>query len=118
MDRRGFLGSLVAVTTAIASGLKLPTGAEVATGKAMPKPLAVQNDLLAILEECHVTSITQECTYDGPMQYEVEYIHAPGGGKKQEHTLLVDKYTNGMRPVDVRYAIAAGEVMRVTVTWV
>ena len=38
MDRRCFLGSLMAVTTAIASGVKLPTGAEVATGKAMPKP--------------------------------------------------------------------------------
>ena len=117
MDRRGFLGSLMAVTTAIASGLKLPTGAEVATGKALPKPLAVQNDLLAMLKECHVISITGECVYDGPMQYEVEYVHAPGG-KKGEDTLMVDGYTKGMRPVDVRYAMTAGELMRVTVTWV
>ena len=118
MDRRGFLGSLMAVTTAIASGVKLPTGAEVESGKAMPKPLAVQNDLLAMLKECHVIAITQECTYDGPMQCEVEYIHAPGGGKKHKHTLMVDEYTRGMRPVDVRYAITAGGVRTVTVTWV
>ena len=116
MDRRGFLGSLMAVTTAIASGVKLPTGAEVATGKALPKPLAVQNDLLAMLKECHVTSITKECTYEGPMHYEVEYIHAPGG-KKGEDTLMVETYTKKLRPVNVSYAMTAGELMRVTVTW-
>jgi hypothetical protein len=107
----------MAVTAAIASGVKLPTGTEVATGKALPKPLAVQNDLLAMLKECHVTSISCHQTYDGPMHYEVEYIHAPGGGKKHEHTLMVDSYTKGMRPVDVSYAVTAGEVTRVTVTW-
>jgi hypothetical protein len=116
MDRRGFLGSLMAVTTAIASGVKLPTGAEVATGKALPKPLAVQNDLLAMLEECHVISISCHQTYDGPMHYEVEYIHAPGG-KKGEDTLMVDGYTKDMRPIDVSYKMTAGELMRVTVIW-
>jgi hypothetical protein len=106
----------MAVTTAIASGVKLPTGAEVATGKALPKSLAVQNDLLTMLNECHVISISCHQTYDGPMHYEVEYIHAPGG-KKSEDTLMVDGYTKGMRPVNVSYAMTAGELMRVTVTW-
>jgi hypothetical protein len=116
MDRRGFLGSLMAVTTAIASGVKLPTGAEVAAGKALPKPLAVQNDLLAMLKECHVISISCHQTYDGPMQYEVEYVHAPGG-KKGEDTLMVETYTKKLRPINVSYAVTAGELMRVTVTW-
>lgn len=116
MDRRGFLGSLMAVTAAIASGVKLPTGAEVATGKALPKPLAVQNDLLAMLKECHVISISCHQTYDGPMQTEVEYVHAPGG-KKGEDTLMVESYTKSMRPINVRYAMTTGELMRVTVTW-
>jgi len=106
----------MAVTTAISSGVKLPTGAEVATGKALPKSLAVQNDLLAILNECHVISILCHQTYDGPMHYEVEYVHAPGG-KKGEDTLMVETYTKKLRPVDVSYAMTASELMRVTVTW-
>ena len=116
MDRRGFLGSLMAVTTAIASGVKLPTGAEVATGKAQPKPLAVQNDLLTMLKDCHVTSISCHQTYDGPMHCEVEYIHAPGG-TKGEDTLMVETYTKKLRPINVSYAVTAGELMRVTVIW-
>lgn len=116
MDRRGFLGSLMAVTTAIASGVKLPTGAEVATGKALPRPLAVQNDLLAMLKECHVISISCHQTYDGPMQYEVEYVHTPGG-KKGEDTLMVESRTKNLRPVNVSYRQTAGELMRVTVIW-
>jgi len=116
MDRRGFLGSLMAVTTAIASGVKLPTGTEVATGKALPKPLAVQNDLLSMLKECHVTSISCHQTYDGLMHCEVEYVHAPGG-KNGDDTLMVETYTKKLRPINVSYAVTAGELMRITVTW-
>lgn len=106
----------MAVTTAISSGVKLPTGAEVARGKAMPKPLAVQNDLLAMLKECHVISIASLYTYDGPAQFEVEYVHAPGG-KKGEDTLMVESYTKGLRPVNAMYSMTSGELMRVRVLW-
>lgn len=117
MDRRGFLGSLMAVTTAIASGVKLPTGAEVATGKALPKPLAVQNDLLAMLKECHVTSVSVCSSYDRPVEVEVDYVHCPGGGKRSEDTLMVESHTKNLRPVNVSYRQTAGELMRVTVIW-
>jgi len=76
----------------------------------------VQNDLLAMLKECHVISISCNQTYYGPMQYEVEYVHAPGG-KKGEDTLMVETYTKKLRPIDVSYAMTAGELMRVTVIW-
>ena len=114
MDRRGFLGSLMAVTTAIASGVKLPTSREVAT--AAPKAIETQNTLLSIIEECLATRIECHQSYDGPVTYEVEYIHCPGS-KKTEETLMIDGYTKHMKPVSVHFTQMVGELTRVTVEW-
>lgn len=117
MDRRGFLGSITAITTALAGGLKLPSGAEVASGKAPQRPLRMQNDLLRTLKECEPISIEGHATYDGPMIYVVEYVHCPGHKKKSEHALAVDGYTKGMRPIGVEKRLTAGELLRIKVTW-
>lgn len=115
MDRRGFLGSLLAVTTAVASGVKLPAGREVA--RATPKALAVQSQLMKMLEECAVTSVSAQHDIDGPMIYEIEYVHFPGRSKPDETRRLIDGYTKNMRPVSVRFTESAGELARVTVQW-
>lgn len=114
MDRRGFLGSLMAVTTAVASGVKLPSGKEIA--KATPKALSVQSDLLGLLKECNVISIASNAGVYGPATYEVEYLHCPSS-KKNEYTHDIEKYTQGMRPVQIRFSHAAGELIRITVEW-
>lgn len=114
MDRRGFLGSLMAVTTAIASGVKLPKGAEVAV--APPRAVAVQNKLLDLLKDCHAISIESFSFIDRPMMYSVEYIHCPGS-KKSSDTLMVDNYTKDLRPVSVQLSHKVGELPRVKVTW-
>ncbi len=114
MDRRGFLGSLMAVTTAIASGVKLPTSREIAV--ATPKAIETQNTLLSILDECLATSIECHQNYDGTMTYEVEYIHCPGS-KRPEETLMIDGYTKSMKPVSVHFVQMVGELTRVTVEW-
>lgn len=118
MDRRGFLESITAITTALAGGVKLPTGAEVAAAPIpQPKPLRMQNDLLRLLRECEAVSIEGHATYDGPMIYVVEYIHFPGRKKSSETSLMVDGYTRGMRPIGVTKTISAGELMKIRVTW-
>lgn len=114
MDRRGFLGSLMAVTTAIAGGVKLPAGKEVV--KAAPKAIRIQNDLLGLLKECVPLSISANHSIDCPMTYEIEYLHSPGC-KKNDTALMIDRYTNGMRPVSVRFSHNASELPRVTVEW-
>lgn len=114
MDRRGFLGSLIAVTAAVASGVKLPTGREVA--KAAPKSLAISNKLVAMLKECQVVSIASNMEIDRPVTYDVEYVHFPGT-KKNADTQMVDEYTKGMRPVSVSFREAAGELTQLTVVW-
>lgn len=114
MDRRGFLGTLTAITTAIATGVKLPAGREVA--KAAPKAVETQGWLVEMLKDCHVRSIESMATLDGPMRHTVEYIHAPGS-KRQEHSLTVDKYTKGMRPVSVDYSIREYGNVYLTVEW-
>lgn len=114
MDRRGFLGSLMAVTTAIASGVKLPTSREVAT--AAPKAIETQNTLLSILDECLATRIECHQSYDGTVTYEVEYVHIPGS-KRTEETLIIDQYTKGMKPVNVQFSQMVGDLPRLTVEW-
>lgn len=114
MDRRGFLGTLTAITTAIATGVKLPAGREVA--KAAPKAVETQGWLVEMLKDCHVRSIEGMATLDGPMRYVVEYVHAPGS-KKQEHSLIVDTYTQGMRPVTVQYSVREYGHVYLTVEW-
>lgn len=114
MDRRGFIGSLMAVTTAIASGVKLPSSREVAS--AAPKAVATQDTLLKLLDECVAVSVSTEYAYDGPMICEVEYLHSPGI-KKNAETLMIDGYTKNMRPVNVQFAHAAGDLPRLTVRW-
>lgn len=114
-DRRGFLGSLMAVTTAIASGVKLPSSREIVNAPA--KALATQNTLLRLLDECVAVSVSTECHFaEGPMIYEVEYLHSPGI-KKNADTLMIDGYTKNMRPVDVQYGFRAGDLPRLTVRW-
>ena len=115
MDRRGFLGSLLAVTAAVASGVKLPSGKEVA--KASPKALAVSDRLMAMLKDCNAVSITSNMRLDAPHNYEIEYIHVPGS-KKHEHTTMIDEYTKGMRPVSVEFDEAVGNATRIRVVWV
>lgn len=114
MDRRGFLGSLMAVTAAVASGVKLPSSGQLAS--APRKAVAVQNNLIEMLKECNAVSISSNMSIDGPMTYEVEYIHCPGS-KKHEHTEMIDGYTKGMRPVTVDFTSRAGDLTRLTVVW-
>lgn len=114
MDRRGFLGSLMAVTTAIAGGVKLPSGKEVA--KAAPKAIRVQNDLLGLLKDCVPTRIEANLSINGPMTYTIEYLHAPGS-KKTDTCLMIDGYTQGMRPVSVMFSHSVAELPRITVEW-
>ena len=114
IGRRGFLGSLMAITGAVATGVKLPAGREVA--KATPKAVTLSNDLMAILRECNVISIASNMSLDRPLSYEVEYIHCPGG-KKCEYTVELENYTKGMRPVTVKFSQAVNELTRVTVEW-
>ena len=114
MDRRGFLGSLAAITTAVASGLKLPKGAEVAV--APPRAVAVQNKLLDLLKDCHALSIESHSYIDGPMTFTVEYIHSPES-KKSGDTLMVDSYTKNLRPISVQLSHRVGDLPRVTVEW-
>jgi hypothetical protein len=104
----------MAVTTAIASGVKLPTSREVAT--AAPKAIETQNTLLSIIDECLATQIVCHQSYDGPVTYEVEYIHCPGS-KKTEETLMIDGYTKHMKPVSVHFTQMVGELSRLTVEW-
>lgn len=116
MNRRSFLGTLTALSAAVASGIKLPKAAEVA--KAAPAAIAWQDRLMEMLKDCHVVSIAGMATIDGPMTYEVEYIHTPGGpSKKGKETLMVDSYTAGMRPISVNYSIGPNEVARMKVEW-
>jgi hypothetical protein len=114
MDRRGFLGSLMAVTTAIASGVKLPSSREIAV--AAPKAVAVQNNILDLLKDCHAISIESFCFVDKPTMFAVEYLHCPGS-KKDSNTLMVDQYTKGLSPVTVHLSSKVGELPRVNVTW-
>lgn len=114
MDRRGFLGSLMAVTTAIASGVKLPAGKELAA--APPKAVSVQNNLLSLLKDCVPVSISANHGLDTAMTYEIEYLHSPGS-KKDDTALMIDGYTHGMRPVSVNFVQAAGELAKLTVEW-
>lgn len=115
MNRRGFLGGLMAVTAAVASGVKLPSGKEVA--KAAPKALAVSDKLMAMLKDCNVVSIASNMSLDRPLTYDVEYIHLPGS-KKHEHSAMIDGYTKGMRPVSVQFEESVGAVTRIRVEWV
>lgn len=116
MDRRGFLGSLMAVTAAVASGVKLPSGREVI--KATPKALSVSNSLMAMLKDCRVVSIASNMSIDRLLTYEVEYIHYPGGGgKKTEEEEMIAEYTKAMRPINVRFTQAAGDLTRLNVEW-
>jgi hypothetical protein len=114
MDRRGFLGSLAAITTAVASGLKLPAGAEVAV--APPRAVAMQNKLLDLLKDCHALSIESHNYLDGPTTFTVEYVHCPESKKRQD-TLMVESYTRNMRPINVQLSHKVGELPRVTVEW-
>lgn len=114
MDRRGFLGSLMAVTTAIASGVKLPAGRELA---AAPRTaVRVQNDLLALLNDCVPLSIEATHSISGPMTYTIEYLHSPGH-KVNETTAMIDSYTKHMRPVSVQFLQKAGDLTKLTVEW-
>lgn len=114
MDRRGFLGSLMAVTTAVASGVKLPAGKEVA--KAAPKAVGVSDRLVAMLKNCNVVSVSSNMSADRPVSYTVEYVHVPGL-KKSQDTQMIDGYTKGMRPVSVVFSERAGDLTRLTVEW-
>ena len=114
MNRRGFLGGLMAVTAAVASGVKLPSGKEVA--KADPKSLAASDKLMAMLKDCNVVSIASNMSLDRPLTYDVEYIHLPNS-KKHEHSAMIDGYTKGMRPVSVVFDESAGNVTRIRVEW-
>jgi len=114
MDRRGFLGSLMAVTAAVGSGVKLPAGREVA--RATPKALATQNELLVLLERCNAMSIEGHATIADGMRYVVEYVHHDNA-KPNDIDRQIAGYTKSMRPVDVRYSVRAGELMHVTVEW-
>lgn len=114
MDRRGFLGSLIAVTTAVASGVRLPAGKEVA--KAAPKALAVSDKLMAMLKDCRVISISSHMELDRPLTYEVEYIHYAGATKDKD-TQMIDEYTKNMRPVSVSFREAVGELTKLNVVW-
>lgn len=104
----------MAVTTAIASGVKLPAGKELAA--AAPKAVRVQNDLLSLLDECLPTSIEAHHSIYGPMTYTIEYIHSPAS-KKNDTTLMIDGYTKNMRPVSVRFLDRVGDLPRLTVEW-
>lgn len=114
MDRRGFLGALIAVTSAVASGIQLPTGREIA--KATPQAAALSNKVVDILKYCNVTSIASHMDLHRPPSYEVEYVYYPGA-KKNETTREIDGYTKGMRPISVEFVEAAGELTRVRVEW-
>lgn len=114
MDRRGFLGSLMAVTATIASGVKLPSSKQLSV--ATPKQLNTSMALLSILNECVPTSITAHASLDNPMVYEVEYLHCPGS-KVCDEALLVNSYTKNLRPISVQFTQAAGELTRLTVEW-
>lgn len=116
MDRRGFLGSLMAVTSAVASGVKLPSGKEVI--KATPKALSVSNSLMAMLKDCRVIRIASNMSIERPLTYEVEYIHYPGGGgKKTEEEEMIAEYTKAMRPINVRFTQDIGDLTRLNVEW-
>lgn len=114
MDRRGFLGSIMAVTAAVASGVNLPSGKEIA--KATPKAIGFSNQLMGILKDCQVISIASNMRRDAPVSYEVEYIHCPGG-RTTEETGLIAEYTKAMRPISVRFTQEAGGLTRLTVEW-
>lgn len=116
MDRRGFLGSLLAVTGAVASGVKLPSSKAVAT--ATRQAIETQNTLIRLLKECAVVAVSTNCAIDGPLTYDVEYIHTPGHTRKRTgDEELVCAYTDKMRPVSVQFSRRAGELTRLTVTW-
>lgn len=114
MDRRGFLGSLMAVTTAIAGGVKLPSSTQVS--RAAPLALKTQNELMAILKECVAMSVSANSSASGPLTYTVEYVHLPKA-KKTDDALVIDGYTKNLRPVSVQFFHGAGELPRVTVEW-
>ena len=114
MDRRDFLGSLIAVTTALATGVKLPAGKEIARA---PHPARLLSDrVVAMLKECRVVSVASNMSLDRPLTYTVEYIHIPGS-KKDADTAMIDSYTAGMRPVTVSFEERAGELTKLTVEW-
>lgn len=114
MNRRGFLGSLMAVSAAVAAGVRLPSGKEVAT--AAPKAVAASDRLVAMLADCEVVSVTMENSIHAPPRYEVEYIHVPGE-KRSEAARFLDGYTAKMRPVSFSFYEAAGQLTRVNVVW-
>lgn len=114
MDRRGFLGSLMTVTTAIASGVKLPAGKELAA--AAPKAVRVQNNLLSLLDECVPISISANHSISDAMTYTIEYLHSPTS-KKNETGLTIDGYTKNMRPVSVQFFHGVNQLPRLTVEW-
>lgn len=114
MDRRGFLGSLMAVTGAIASGVKLPSGGE--AFKASPRAIRTSDSLMRMLKDCHVTSIATNMAIDRPLSYTVEYIHCPGS-KKSPDTRMIDGHTTRMRPISVQFTEKAGELTRLRVEW-
>lgn len=114
MDRRGFLGSIMAVSAAVAAGVKLPSGKQVAT--AAPKAVAVSDRLVELLKECQAVSVTMENGIDQPPTYEIEYIHTPGS-KKNDTQRMIEGYTAKMRPVRFSCHETVGELTRVNVVW-
>lgn len=104
----------MAVSAAVASGVRLPSGRDVA--KAAPQAVAVSDRLVEMLKHCNVISIATSIGIDRPVTHEIEYIHVPGS-KKHEHTREIDGYTKNMRPISFLFREAAGDVARLTVVW-
>ena len=116
LSRRAFLGSLMAVTTVIASGVKLPASSQ--ASRATSQALQTQSKVYALLEECYMTSLESTTVRDGLLGYECAYIHFPGKtAKRGEFDQVIQGNLKGMRPVDVRFRASAGELTTLTVWW-
>jgi hypothetical protein len=112
-SRRGFFGSLAAISASVADGLTLPRSDQVA--KAAPRAIAVQNTLAKMIAECEPTSITMEQHVDGHQRAVVEYLYCQG--RKAKDAFNVRQYTNRMRPISVKLTAQVGDIPRVTVEW-
>jgi hypothetical protein len=115
MDRRGFLGALGAFTTALASGVRMPTGKEAfairetrtqipesddfPAPEIKPSGNSAQEMLMRYLSDCEVTGISNQFHFDSLHMVTVTYLYregVKGGGPMSREAAAL---TAGKRPV-------------------
>lgn len=113
--RRTFIGSLMAVTAALASGVTMPASRQ--TRGASAVALQTQSRVYALLEECGMTSLASATVGDGLLGYRVEYVHLPNRSGPSDEEKMIVSHLKGMRPVNVRFHASAGQLTTLTVEW-